>query len=233
MTDLATIDAREVVAHAPDPALAVIALLGQAREWLTQATAIEDVEMACAQAEAVRAYTAQLRLGEEAQQSAGELVVRAKRRLGELLGPPVDKGGDPSPRSDGLPRQDRHRLRSLAAIPEPEFEATVTELRSAGKVPTPAAIRRAHAENERAEMLDAFAAVGVHPLIDPDEIAAQRERLTAIANFGHLSAEVMECAGRYSPEQLVELCAADMLWPSYVERARRAIAYLTEIVEAA
>lgn len=87
MTDLVLADpaALEVV---PDAAAAMVALVEQARSMLAQATGMEglaDVIEWKSKAEAIRVYTQQKDIGQDAELSAAEIVRRAERRIGQLI----------------------------------------------------------------------------------------------------------------------------------------------------
>jgi len=74
-----------VVEGAADPGAFVVAACERAKAWLRQALEhgeIEQIAEIKSQAEAVRVYTAQKRLGRDAQLAAAEVVRRAERGIG-------------------------------------------------------------------------------------------------------------------------------------------------------
>lgn len=79
------------------------------------------------QAEAIKRY---VRISKDIQHIAAEMVVRASRRLGELLAVEVKHGGQNKARSPestslkdmGISRNESSKRQKIAALPEDEFE---------------------------------------------------------------------------------------------------------------
>lgn len=71
-----------------DPGAVMLALVGQARSMLDQATGMEGLAHVIewkSRGEALRVYTQQKEVGHEAELSAAEIVRRAERRIGQLI----------------------------------------------------------------------------------------------------------------------------------------------------
>jgi hypothetical protein len=83
--DLALAADPQIVDRSADPAGFVVAACERAKAWLEEALEhgeIEQIAEIKSQAEAVRVYTAQKRLGRDAQLAAAEVVRRAERGIG-------------------------------------------------------------------------------------------------------------------------------------------------------
>lgn len=163
-SSVALADPREVVAAADNKSEAIIALLGQARQWLVEATKIEDVLERVAYAEAIRAYSVQAKLGREAEQAAVEIRVRAERRIGELIsesqelgeirvaGNPIldktdsiivdDDNWHPASLSQlGITPNQSSQFKRLAAADEQTFDITVGKLKDKGALSRSSVLR--------------------------------------------------------------------------------------------
>lgn len=116
------------------------ALVAQAREWLTEARDLVDVDGLRAQAATMETYARTVRASAQAITAATEIRLRAERRMGELLGEePKHVGGRPKtgpplrPVSEvperladkGLTKMESSAYQRLAAVPEPEFEQAI------------------------------------------------------------------------------------------------------------
>lgn len=160
-TDLATVDPAALVAAAEHPAQAVLALLEQARAWLVEAGSVRQVADFIGKAEAIRAYTVQRKLGTEAEFAACELKTQAERRIGELLAAePPKRTGRPAESSPadgplsladhGITKNESSESQQLAAIPKPEFDKAIEDVKAEGKRPTrQAVLNRSKATAER------------------------------------------------------------------------------------
>jgi hypothetical protein len=86
--DLALATDPEVIDRAADPGGFVVAACERAKAWLTEALehgGIDQIAEVRSQAEAVRVYTAQKQLGQDAQLAAAEIVRRAERGIGVAI----------------------------------------------------------------------------------------------------------------------------------------------------
>lgn len=127
-------------------------------------------------AKAIEVYMKQRDDAGEAAQRAGEVRLRAERRLGELLPPkptPSESGARggrgrkgaqvPHPLSD---HREATRLRRLAAVPEPVFEGAIAEAKADGRVPSVAAlIEQANEAHQKAEACAARAGTTAAALV--------------------------------------------------------------------
>jgi len=209
VSDLAVIDPREVVAAASDPAMAVVALLGQARSWLAEVQSIDDASEFMAKADALRSYTAQAKLGKEAEHAAFEIWTRAERRIGELLGPaePGNQHSEPSHTDDGsFSRDERYRFRKLAAIPEPEFDERVEQAKESGRLSRSALLGRQlaeklaeKAERERQESDDREWERRLAENADTDTIAAVKGRSAIVGSLDSLYQAALAVARHGAP----------------------------------
>lgn len=158
MTELALASDPVALANAhDDPARFVIAACEQARGWLCNALAFDDVREVMnlrAQAEAVAVYTREKRLGLEADLAAKEIVRRAERGVARCTRDGVEKGlvkglgsnqhagssaaEDPhAARATDLmgPYGSRYNdTRRLGEIPDDEFERVVEDAKAAGEM---------------------------------------------------------------------------------------------------
>src|SRR5262249_48266124 len=107
--DLALAADPGVIERSADPAAFVVQACERAKAWLTGALEhgeIDQIAELKSQAEAVRVYTAQKQLGQDAQLAAAEIVRRAERGIGVAirrgqqdgqLAKPGDRGGRGAP----------------------------------------------------------------------------------------------------------------------------------------
>jgi hypothetical protein len=227
-TSLAILSSEDVVRHAPDPASAVVALLGQARAWLEEAVSLDDVSEFIAKAEAIRTYTAQAKLGAEAEVAATEIVRRARWKLGELMGPAPGAGPGRGKVSDDRPfsKQETYELRQEAAVPKDKFEEALGRAREERRPLS----RRSLMQQVKEENAAAMEEYGIKPPTDPDEIAAGQRRSEILGALLGATDHVLKMAERYSPAD-VALLSNDRIWPNCANKTRQAIAYLTEILE--
>jgi hypothetical protein len=120
-----------------------LALLEQGRLLIAQARTTDDVKQIRDQAAAVERYFRQQKYALEVINDAGELKVRAERRLGELLAETV-RAGNPQLLHDatitrlpeGVTRSDSHRWQRVAGLPEDIFEAVIAAGRQRGDLST-------------------------------------------------------------------------------------------------
>jgi hypothetical protein len=86
--DLVLAADQDIIERSADPAGFVVAACERAKAWLRQALEhgeIEQIAEIKSQAEAVRVYTAQKQLGQDAQLAAAEIVRRAERGIGVAI----------------------------------------------------------------------------------------------------------------------------------------------------
>lgn len=134
-----------------------LAKLDQATQMLAEVRTIDDAKELIDLAEAARIYARQVKLGLEAQNHAAEIKIRAQRRAGEILeamekndgGRPTGNrlqpvtGFDPPTYGElGIYKRDAHVWRTIAAIPEAEFEETLADVRQTGQELSTAMIYR-------------------------------------------------------------------------------------------
>jgi N6-adenosine-specific RNA methylase IME4 len=124
---------------------------------LLRATRPDEVKLIRDQAQAVRHLLRAQGYAREIQQQAGELKLRAERRLGELLAGMPKHNGDPRSHDVtrladlGIGKADSHRWQRVAAIPEATFEEHLAQTRAAGEELTTAGVLRLAAQLRKAE----------------------------------------------------------------------------------
>lgn len=117
-----------------------------ARRALAAAHSVDEVRDIRDKAEAMRAYARQA--GDvEMTNWAAEIKVRAERRAGEMIRDGGVRPGKPTANSVtlkelGISENDSARWRKVAAVPEREFEAHITDTLAAGRELTSAGVRK-------------------------------------------------------------------------------------------
>ena len=121
-----------------------LALISKARRALEAASNLDEVKEVRDKAEAIRAYLKTSGESLAVQNSAAELKLRAERKGGELLKAmdrqpaqrPKEKHcsvqGLPTLKDMGLEPTQSHRWQRIASVPEPVFEAFLTDTVAAG-----------------------------------------------------------------------------------------------------
>jgi len=115
-----------------------LSLFDHAREALVQAHKIDEVKDLRDKAHALLLYSRQAKESLDMQNLCAEIKLRAERRAGELLAETTVKGGQRHKLPDetyarrgtlpgGISKVQSHRWQTIAALPEPEFEALVTK----------------------------------------------------------------------------------------------------------
>lgn len=110
----------------------------RAASFLAQCRSVDSVREVRDRARAIAVYQRTRGAAYEAQADAAEIALRAERRLGELCAElPVGRPGKgnavlPFPSLDelGISRMQSSRWQQIASVPEPDFEAHVTETRA-------------------------------------------------------------------------------------------------------
>lgn len=110
----------------------MLAKLETACRALAEARGIKDVKTLRDQAQTIQDLLKRQGYCLEAQQQAGELKVRAERRLGELLPTTIQKGGNPKSHDVtlnelGIGKMDSSRWQQLATVPEQKFEQHIAQ----------------------------------------------------------------------------------------------------------
>jgi 16S rRNA G966 N2-methylase RsmD len=113
-----------------------LSLLDRGRQLIAEAKAAADVKEVRDKAAAVQRYMRQQRFALEAIQDAGELKLRAERRLGELLretvrpgNPQLSHGATIGRLPAGVSRSQSHRWQRVASVPEDVFEGEIAAAR--------------------------------------------------------------------------------------------------------
>ena len=114
-----------------------------ARDMLAKSKSFDEVKSIRDTAQAVRAYQRSVGAAIEVQQDASEIVVRAKRRMGEMLSTLEKRAGardgkrgsklEPRLSDIGVSKKESHRSQRLAALDESSFESYVNSRRAAKK----------------------------------------------------------------------------------------------------
>jgi 16S rRNA G966 N2-methylase RsmD len=120
-----------------DKPVGPLAQLDQARMLLVQASTLDEVKVIRDKAEALAAYSKAAKLGLEMQNECAELKLRAERKAGEMLRqmPKAVNRHSSSGRTLrplGINKSQSSRWQQVAAVPEPEFEAHITETKESG-----------------------------------------------------------------------------------------------------
>jgi N6-adenosine-specific RNA methylase IME4 len=143
--------------------------LTQARQLLAECKTFDDAKKLYDLAEAARRYTVVSRLGQEAQNEATEIRLRAERLLGKMLGETIPHQGGrpekngrsgstvfPEPKlSDiGVSKDQSSQWQKIAAIPDDSFEEFIDEHKE-GKELTRTALLKHARELEQSEKREA------------------------------------------------------------------------------
>ena len=118
-----------------DKPVGPLAQLDQARMLLVQASTLDEVKVIRDKAEALAAYSKAAKLGLEMQNECADLKLRAERKAGEMLRamPEYGRGKKSVTVTDlNINESQATRWQQVAAVPEPEFEAHITETKESG-----------------------------------------------------------------------------------------------------
>lgn len=132
---------------------AELARLTEARNALALARTLDEVKAIRDVAVAAKRYAEAKKLGAEAERYAAEVVLRADRRLGEMLrdDPTIGPGKGSTLEPLGLKKGQSHRAQQIAKIPEPVFEQHVANGRDLSQNRLLRVAREAEAEARRAQ----------------------------------------------------------------------------------
>lgn len=128
-----------------------LALLGEARRMIQEASSLDEIKGIRDKAEAARKYVESAQLGLALQNHAAEVKLRAERKAGELLAKLKLPGGNrrltnsgdgPSLDDLGITKHQSSRWQREAAVPEETFERFVRETNNASQELTTAALLR-------------------------------------------------------------------------------------------
>jgi hypothetical protein len=129
-----------------------LAKLDEVLRAIEAATTVQDIKGTLDMAKAAEVYAKQAKLGQDIELKAAEYIVRAERKLGEMLvaakaaGQITHNHGGPKksviPNGNntftlteaGIDAKLSSRAQKVAAIPKDDFETKVTELKTAGKL---------------------------------------------------------------------------------------------------
>jgi N6-adenosine-specific RNA methylase IME4 len=135
-----------------------IIVLTKARKMLAEARSIDDVKDLRDKGQAYLTWAKSQRdVGLEAQNDAGEIVLRAERRLGEMLDETVERGRPEKCNSElhlpdlGISRMQSSRWQAMARVPQQQFEEFVRQTRDAGKQLTSGAVVKLGKRSHRKE----------------------------------------------------------------------------------
>lgn len=143
---------------------AVLVKIDRAKFALSEARTLQDVKQVSAMADAARVYAKRVGASTEAINCAGEIKLRAERKLGELLkcstknkgtlkqGPVVPKmnHGDlvPTLSDSGITKKLSARSQNLACVPEVDFDEAIEKAKATGEL-NPNRVSSAMIRNDR------------------------------------------------------------------------------------
>ena len=140
----------------------VLARIDIAYQALTEAKSVGDLKDLRDQAATISEYFKRQGYALNIQNDAAELKLHVERRLGDMLAETVShKGGDAKTLShdatalpEGITRSQSSRWQAEASVPEAEFEAYVTQVKTQGKELTTTGLLRIAKEQKRQETRD-------------------------------------------------------------------------------
>jgi len=167
----------------------VLALIDQARSTLVAVQEPREAAVLVRQADAIKHLAAKAQASAQVQNQAAEVALRARRRAGELLRdhPEIGSGKKLQLASFGLDATSSHRWQSIAAIPDPEFEAYLAdsaELTTAGALVLAKRLRQAD-ENARLAIAAPPPVTGTFRVITADPPWQYDNRATRAAAEDH------------------------------------------------
>lgn len=167
----------------------LLAKLAAAGRDLGTATDLTTVLSKMQEADAVRACCKAAGRAFDVQQAATAVVLRARRRAGEIVGNVEFVRGRPKASCDGrfthedvgLSRQDANRWRRLAAIPEADFEQFIADATESGRELTTAAALKFAKQQAASGAPGAAAVFGETGTVQTlDELVASGEKFSTI-----------------------------------------------------
>ena len=128
-----------------------VALLSEARKKIERASSIQELKVYRDQAEAVRQYAKQRDVSLQLMNEAGEVKLRAERKLGKLLEGTIRRGGNAKSQRVtldelGVSKMESSRWKAESRVPEKQFERFLAERKDAGEEITQAALLRVEKE---------------------------------------------------------------------------------------
>ena len=139
-----------------------LATLDRARLMLAEARTLPDLKKIRDIAEAAKAYARAEKMGIEAQNYAGEIVVEATRRMGELLLAAEKNSGarrypkgtakqapPPTLEELGISKKQSAICQDIARLPQEKFREHINALKNSGQVITTGALAMAAKEHKR------------------------------------------------------------------------------------
>jgi len=143
-----------------------LVLTNRAHRAIAEARSVDEVKDIMDKAEAVRLYVKRAGLGKDMENDAAEIVIRAERKMGELLktmreqGQRQSRGGDRKSKSQdktlmppsldelGVSRGQASRAEMVADLPEAELDKDIAKARADGGL-TPNVARKAATKHKR------------------------------------------------------------------------------------
>jgi len=187
----------------------------RARELLAECKSFDEVKEIHDKAAAVKVYQRQIGAAMEAQQDAAEIVVRATRRMGEMLrempknegakgiGTSAVAGSNHTPAPTladlGIEKTEAHRARRLAEVPEARIDSYIAKCREDDKPATKAGALR-YGEEPKAKQPAPF---DLDRLINAMVAKVPQEYLQALPAALRAKARVLEAeiaTGKPRPE---------------------------------
>jgi site-specific DNA-methyltransferase (adenine-specific) len=136
--------------------------LEQAAAYLVECQDLDEVKALRDKAEPIRLYQKKVDQSGQAAIVAGEIKVRAERRLGELIaGMPKARNqhecrsdgvtGTPTLADLGVGKMESSRCQAIAAVPKEEFERAIDKAKQSGRAPTSNELRVKGQTHQRIE----------------------------------------------------------------------------------
>ena len=230
------------VSSAAQPSSAMIAVepeqmalyVEQARDLLARCSNIGDAKSILSNAEAVRAYARSVHASLAAQAAAEEVVLRARRRLGELTRDlPKAAAGRKSNLSQaatdsattkeyslaelGVSRQEASRLEKLARIAQADLDTYISTAKAAGKTPTSSgALALAKAKNAASSTL-------------PYALAEAARMRSQIGKLKALRSEMAQASAEWTSHPEAGLTEIVQTWNGAASDLDRALAAVEQI----
>lgn len=218
-----------------------------AKRAIAAAVSVDEVKDWHDKAAAIRAYARQVN-DRQMELDAAEIRIRAERRLGEMLkeqketvglntggwhgnqhtGPVEDNDTPSTPplHEVGISRDLSSRSQAIAAIPEQDFESTLTEHRESQKAVTQSTMEKlakqgnnAKTEEERQREMSGR----------PEWMSVEDFRI-GIKAHGWIRTLIRETK-EFDPDYVVKNCLPDKIKPSVITNTRTAIRWLNRLLD--